>query len=217
MGGSITGGTALVDAQLVGFVNTTLSFQASAQAPVGTSAGAAASYKYGVYLIYDLGYGAYATIEFFPNWALTKRYAYNPAPRFTIYEGSGTFLGPTRKRSIEAPKVVQPLRFPRKPLLDSWKGVKFAATKEYIDSTDSSREAKWSDGNRTSGIDVEYLLGKRADSSGDANMLDASTPDFTQQLTCPPRDTAQRRLPDFLSKFAIFPSKIRDPKVTTRQ
>ncbi len=57
IGGKISGGSTLVDAQLVGYVNTTLQFAASASASGGSSSGPAASYRYGIYLLYNLGYG----------------------------------------------------------------------------------------------------------------------------------------------------------------
>ena len=56
IGGKISGGTPLVDAQLVGYVNTTLRFKASASGSVSSDTAPASSYSYGVYLLYNLGY-----------------------------------------------------------------------------------------------------------------------------------------------------------------
>ena len=63
IGGKISGGSPLVDAQLVGYVNTTLRFSASASGSTGTDTGTVASYKYGVYLLYNLGYTYHLTLQ----------------------------------------------------------------------------------------------------------------------------------------------------------
>ncbi|KAL8645553.1 MAG: hypothetical protein Q9226_007250, partial [Calogaya cf. arnoldii] len=69
VGGKTSGRTPLVDAQLVGYVNSTLRFRAAGAASGGTTSTGTASYRYGVYLLFNLGYGAYASIKFFPDWA----------------------------------------------------------------------------------------------------------------------------------------------------
>lgn len=56
VGGKISGGSPLVDAQLVGFVNTTLRFSAYAEGDVSSDTAPASSYGYGVYFLYNLGY-----------------------------------------------------------------------------------------------------------------------------------------------------------------
>ncbi|KAL8707930.1 MAG: hypothetical protein Q9220_007112 [cf. Caloplaca sp. 1 TL-2023] len=146
IGGKISGGSPLVDAQLVGYVNTTLRFKASASGSIGSDTAPAASYSYGVYFLYNLGYGAYATIKFVLNWALTPRNAFNPSKQYTLYEKTGSFTGPTKRI-----------------------------------------------------IDIRSLLGKRADD----NNSPVNQPGFsTAQLTCPPGNTAQIRLPD-LRKITV--------------
>ena len=80
---SSSGNCSLQFAQLVEYVNTSVSFQASAAASTGSDSDASGVYLYFIYLLYNLGYGAYATITGFPNWALESRNAYSTLPRFT--------------------------------------------------------------------------------------------------------------------------------------
>lgn len=196
IGGKVSGNQPLVDAQLVGYVNTTLSFQATATASAGSSTPGTFAYRYGVYLYYNIGYGAYATVKFFPNWALAPRNAFKPSPRFTIYEKTDSFGGVT-KRSIDPPEVIQ---LPRRGLLDDDRGLKltpvinYARDKSvlYADTDESSQQ------NKTSSIDTRDILWKRVDS--DSSLPDAQSPDFSSQLTCPPGDPDEVRLPDFRRK-----------------
>ena len=201
IGGKISGGSTLVDAQLVGYVNTSLSFQASGTGSVD-STGTAASYRYGIYLIYNLGYGAYATIKFFPNWALKPRNAFNPAKRFTIYQNTGSFTGPTR-RSIEAPVVIAAPKFPRRGLISDWHGAELSAIDQVHRSLHLDESSNLNH-NQSHAMSMQSLLGKRADDS----LPDSQNADFTTQLTCPPGDSAQVRIPDYRrtlsSSLAMF-------------
>ncbi|KAL8782914.1 MAG: hypothetical protein Q9213_005026, partial [Squamulea squamosa] len=199
IGGKISGGSTLVDAQLVGYVNTSLSFQASAAASGGSGSGAVASYRYGIYLIYNLGYGAYATIKFFPNWALKPRNAFNPSKRFTIYENTGSFTGPT-KRSIDAPEVVAAPKFPRRGLINTWHGTELTPIDHVHPPFHHDQGGVELNHNQSNAVSMQSLLGKRADS----NLIDSQTPDFTSQLTCPPGDSAQVRIPDYRLNGNIF-------------
>ena len=206
IGGKISGGTPLVDAQLVGYVNTSLSFQASAVASGGSTNAGSLAYRYGVYLYYNLGYGAYATIKFFPNWALAPRNAYNPSPRFTIYENTGSFSGNAAgsKRSIEAPPTLQ---FPRRSLLEVNDGAKLTSIDHARRASDAYDENNYASSPSNFSAYPEILLGKRADLS-DGSLPDGQSPDFTQQLTCPAGDTASIRLPDFRRRLPFACSVI---------
>lgn len=204
VGGKISGGSPLVDAQLVGYVNTTLSFQASATASGGSNTGNAASYRYGVYLLYNLGYGAYATIKFFPNWALEPRNAFSPSKRFTIYKNTGSFSGPTNKRGIDAlPKIEAP-KFPRRGLFGGSHGTKLTSLDHFhsppghshLDFDAHSHDVDLSH-NASSAMSLQSLLGKRADDS----LPNSQQADFSSQLTCPPGDTAQVRIPDYRREY----------------
>lgn len=208
IGGKVTGGTPLVDAQLVGYVNTSLSFQASATASGGSASDTSLVYRYGVYLYYNLGYAAYATVKFFPNWALSPRNAYNPTPRFTIYEGTGSFTATsaTVKRNIEAPEIAQALRFPRRGLLGSFHGAELSALGQRNRGVDDYRYTRSLRQNDSSSIHTDSILGKRVTASDDG-LPDSQVSDFTAQLTCPAGDTAQIRLPDFRCKFPEFWSR----------
>ncbi|CAI7614222.1 unnamed protein product [Penicillium discolor] len=67
-GSSLIGGVTLVDAQMIGFVNTTLRFHADSGASVlgdSSTVSAAYTYNYGVYLLYNLRYDGHATIPFY--------------------------------------------------------------------------------------------------------------------------------------------------------
>lgn len=199
IGGPISGGSPLVDAQLVGYVNTSLSFQASATGSGGSDNAPSATYRYGVYLFYNIGYAAYATVKFFPNWALTPRNAYSPSPRFTIYEKTGSFGGAT-KRSLEVPpealSLSKTLKSPRKGLL---LGLAPPVSMPSHPNCPECKAGLQSPQDNVSSVDMDFILGKRADTAGD-NPFQSQSPGFTQQLTCPPGDTAQVRLPDFRCK-----------------
>lgn len=213
VGGKISGGTPLVDAQLVGYVNTTLRFAAKATGSISTTTGTTSTYSYGVYLLYNIGlvlqfsicgptddilrYGAYATIKFFPNWALKPRNAFNPTPRFTIYEKSGSFTGST-KRSLDVLEALPAPRLPRRGLIDGWHDVKLTSL-DHVYPTLDHPDGVQPDHNESSSVSVRSLLGKRADS--DSSMPDAPSPGFTSQLTCPPGDSAQVKLPDLRCKL----------------
>ncbi|KAL8729755.1 MAG: hypothetical protein Q9181_004891 [Wetmoreana brouardii] len=193
IGGKISGGSSLVDAQLVGYVNTSLSFKASASASGGSNTGTAASYSYGVYLFYNLGYGAYAAIKFFPNWALKPRNAFERPKRFTIYENTGSFTGPT-KRSIDGPPAILAPKFPRRGLIagDDWHGTELSTIDQVHASVNDDNGAK-PILNESNSMNVQSLLGKRADDS----LPDSQIAGFTSQLTCPPGNSAQVKLPDY--------------------
>ena len=195
IGGKISGGSTLVDAQLVGYVNTSLSFQASGTGSTG-STGTAASYRYGVYLIYNLGYGAYATIKFFPNWALKPRNAFNPAKRFTIYENTGSFTGPT-KRSIDAPLAIAAPKFPRRGLIKDWHGAEFSAIDQVHQSLYPDEGINLNH-NQSNAMSMQSLLGKRADDS----LPDNQNSKLTSSCSCPPGDSAQVILPDYRRTFS---------------
>ncbi|KAL8692321.1 MAG: hypothetical protein Q9218_002638, partial [Villophora microphyllina] len=177
-----------------GFVNTSLSFQANFTGKISSKSGPENSYHYGVYLLYNLGYGAFATIKFFPNWALKPRNAYNPPKRFTIYENSGSFAA-LSKRTIDAPTVPAP-KFPRRGLVTDWHGAEISpvdgvrASHGYGDVIDLGH-------NQSSSMSLQSLLGKRADGDSDTTMDSQPSGDFTSQLTCPPGDTADIKLPDY--------------------
>jgi hypothetical protein len=84
---SLIGGVTLVDAQMVGFVNTTLRFHADSGASVSgdsSTVSAAYTYNYGVYLLYNLGYGGNATIPFY-EWYMTARTLFRSPKLITLY------------------------------------------------------------------------------------------------------------------------------------
>ncbi|KAL8697313.1 MAG: hypothetical protein Q9224_002379, partial [Gallowayella concinna] len=205
IGGKISGGTPLVDAQIVGYVNTTLRFHASAKGTIGTNQEPTANYNYGVYLLYNIGYGAYATIKFFPNWALKPRNAFARSKQFTIYENSGSFLGPT-KRSIDAPPTL-----PRRALIEDSSGTELSAPIHYRSTHGHRHEhihghRHLHQGsfdlypNESSAINVQSLLSKRADDNSPLSSQAVNT----APLQCPPGATGQIRIPDYRLNCVLF-------------
>lgn len=148
-GGKAFGGKYLVNGQLVGYVNTSLSFQASADG--GTKSDP--KYKYGVYLFYNLGFNAVASVLGFGNWALGARNVFNPSPRFTVFERSGTFH-PKRsleRRALPTIDAGPVFQLPRRGLAE---GLKISKIEEDEFSLD----------NQTSAVDIGHLFNKRDDS-----------------------------------------------------
>ncbi|KAJ5194865.1 uncharacterized protein N7498_008303 [Penicillium cinerascens] len=86
-GGSLVGGKTLMDAQLSGYVDTDLSFQAHGDYDTSDNA---FHYRLGTYLYYNVGYKAKAKILGFIDWATGDREAYSPAKMIKLYENTGT-------------------------------------------------------------------------------------------------------------------------------
>ena len=123
-GGAGIFGSALVDAQIVGFVNNTLRFHAEAQASTGTSSGSSTSYSYGAYLLYNLGYGGYATIPFY-SWNAQPRNLFSTPKQVTLYENRKVAPGSATKRDLEdTPQL------PRRGLLNSIGNIGLASTRQ---------------------------------------------------------------------------------------
>lgn len=73
----------LVDAQITGYVNNTLRFHADALA-TATLDSATLAYNYGVYLLYNIGYGGYANIPLY-SWAMTSQNLFTTPKSITLY------------------------------------------------------------------------------------------------------------------------------------
>lgn len=76
-----------MDAQLSGYVNTDLSFQAHGDYDTSDNA---FHYRFGAYLYYNIGYKAVAKILDFVDWATGDRTAYSPDKMLKLYEKTGT-------------------------------------------------------------------------------------------------------------------------------
>lgn len=76
-----------MDAQLTGYVEGDLSFQAHGDYD---STDNAFHYRFGAYLFYNLGFKAKAQVLNFINWALSARAAYNPRRTVKLYDKQGT-------------------------------------------------------------------------------------------------------------------------------
>jgi chitinase len=86
-GGKLVAGKTLMDAQLSGYVNGDLSFQAHRDYD---SSDNAFHYRFGAYLFYNIGYKAKAKILSVIDWATGDRMAYNPDKMLQLYEKKGT-------------------------------------------------------------------------------------------------------------------------------
>ncbi|KAJ5726591.1 uncharacterized protein N7483_007948 [Penicillium malachiteum] len=90
-GNSFLSSMSLASATVSGFVNNTLRFMASAAASVSadtTGASASASYNYGAYLLYNVGFGGQANILNYA-WNMATTYLYTTAKDYELYGGSG--------------------------------------------------------------------------------------------------------------------------------
>lgn len=90
-GSSFLSSTSLASATVSGFVNNTLRFMASAAASVSgdsTGVSASASYNYGAYLLYNVGFGGQANILNYA-WNMATTYLYTTAKEYELYSGSG--------------------------------------------------------------------------------------------------------------------------------
>lgn len=181
-----------MDAKVHGSIPTDLQFHASAKGSVGSGSDAKASYLVGVYFYYNVAFGAVANVLGLKNWASGDRMAFDPAPRYTIFEKTDSFSGSTsfERSTIEDGKGNTGMRYPRRALFDA---LHIASNDQdehnVVDADHDSRNQSWAMSN-------DVLLGKRAASESGS---DVAMPDFSaaQQLTCPPGDTSQVLLPDF--------------------
>lgn len=197
-GSSLLGGVTLVDAQLVGFVNTTLRFHADASAvAAGDSSGAAASYmyNYGVYLLYNLGFGGHATIPLY-NWYMAARSLFNTPKVIMLYlngdVGSTMTASTGTKRSIPADSEPVFGSNSDDELTEPWFTLGVARVVEFA----SDYGALWGSAPPAFNVTDEKALRKRDDDS-DVEMADAD-PDFSlaQALTCPPQNCASPGSPN---------------------
>jgi hypothetical protein len=183
----LTGGS-IVNAQLYGQIPTDLQFTARASASGGSNNNGKASYLVGVYFYYNVAFGAVANILGLTSWASGDRVAYNPRPRFTIFEQTGSFAAGSSKRSIEGSHE---LRYPRRAIFDSLHvaTVNDDAVQTYESKTPLNES--WSMSNND--------LFARADTSDGSQ----SQPDFAaaQLVQCPAGVTGNVLLPDFRRKY----------------
>ncbi|GKZ26889.1 hypothetical protein AbraCBS73388_003278 [Aspergillus brasiliensis] len=186
-GSSLLGGVTLVDAQMVGFVNTTLRFHADSSATVSgdsSSVSAGYTYTYGIYLLYNLGYGGHATIPFY-EWYMSARTLFSSPKSITLYENgdvgsTSTSISTKRSISNESPlfeggdAVTEPIAhgapsIRRTVAFDSTRELLWGSTPSYINGTQ------------------KHLLKRDDDSDVDMMDVDDDDPSFSPAgaLTCP--------------------------------
>jgi hypothetical protein len=194
-GSGILNSVTLVDAQLVGYVNSTLRFHADATGTLSTT-DASVAYNYGVYLLYNIGYGGWATIPLYA-WQVTSRNLFDTPKVITLYS-NGDVLSTTLKRDV--PQIT-PREFDNLEvgLLNSEDGLEL----NDFESESVLAEARivgidgdllWSSGSEVVNISRSQNIGPykkglqtRQDSSVDPEATDNnSSPDFSLgTLTCP--------------------------------
>lgn len=82
-GGKLVGGASLMDAQLTGYVMGDISLQAHGDYDTATND---FHYRFGVFLLDNLGYKATAQALSFIDWALSPRQAYTPDKALKLYD-----------------------------------------------------------------------------------------------------------------------------------
>lgn len=200
-----------MDAQVVGYVNSTLRFHAEAQAQISGS-GTSASYKYGVYLLYNLGYGGFANIPFY-SWNLNQRNLFVPPKSIPLYEDKGVASSNKVKRGLDGPAVI---KAPRRGLLnspsdDELLAIDGSVVEQLKNDIEKPSIQSWPESNNFSSP-MEPILGLLQRRT-DAMQIDSGqTPDLSlaQLFTCPKgcdssssTSTCPATLPDLRSKFHL--------------
>ncbi|KAI7241261.1 glycoside hydrolase family 18 protein [Hortaea werneckii] len=204
IGGTLTGGS-IVDANVHGSIPTDLQLHASARGSAGSSSDTQANYLVGIYFYYNVAFGAIANILGLKNWATSDRMAFEPAPRYTIFEQTDSFSGSTNfaRSEVDDNTGHTYIRYPRRSIFDA---VNVASNHQNEHNVHNVSDASIGPHNQSWAASSDALLGKRADSDSDG---DVAMPDFSaaQQLTCPPGDTSQITLPDFRLNCNVFRSQ----------
>jgi hypothetical protein len=214
-----------VDAQLVGYVNNTLRFHADATATATTSA-ASVVYNYGVYLLYNIGYGGYANIPFY-SWSITSQNLFSTPKQVTLYSNGGV-ASTNSKRDLDS--LEQQFNISDTGVLNSAHGHELGPAGEV---TTLFREVAIEDGiiwssdlepsNYSIPTIISYRLTRRQSDGGDAEMQDAGqSPDFSLgTLTCPanqcssPGGGGDQSLAPCPSTLPDFRCKYSHPKFTS--
>ncbi|KAF3229694.1 hypothetical protein TWF106_000082 [Orbilia oligospora] len=100
----LKGGTKIVDAQIVGFMNNTVNFNLKAQAQGGIGSGGSASYDFVVSYFYNFGFGGRASFISFFNWVMRARQLFpGRGKQVILYEKHGAISTPQSRRSLPEP------------------------------------------------------------------------------------------------------------------
>lgn len=205
-GTSFLGGVTLVDAQLVGFVNNTLRFHADATGTVSSgSSGTSASvaYNYGVYLLYNLGYGGHANIPLY-SWYMAPQNLFSTPKSVTLYSNGDvlsttTTSTGTKRRSL--PGMAGRFDELERGALNSEDASELTETRTILAESrvvGVEDNVLWASGPELVNVSSRPAhqaimdLRRRSD-DGDTEMTDAGDqPDFNlaQSLTCPANNCA---------------------------
>jgi len=181
-GGSYTGGTSLVDAEISAYVFTALQFLATGVASTVTKT---FNYTYGVYLHWNVGYKAVASILDWVSWATQPREAY-PKPRvIRIYQKHGSIDlsrpggGFIDRRTLDSLTLHSTFKYSNETL---------AQATSPLDSTLSMRR-------------------RQNDDDGDPMDIDSpASPTFSQtQLSCPAGGSPSIKIPELRLNCAALP------------
>ncbi|GAB1317703.1 chitinase [Madurella fahalii] len=174
-GGSYTGGAALVDAQISAYLFTALQFLATDTANTITKT---FDYTYGVYLHWNVGYKARATVLEWAGWAMAPREAFKKPMVIDIYHRQGSIDisggdGGNQRRMVKLAENPE----------------------QYVNET-LALEAL---------LDPGYLY-KRQNSDDDSMDIDGpDAPSFSQPVTCPDGDSPSIQLPELRMNCGAFP------------
>ena len=200
IGGGSTFGITLVDAQVVGYVNNTLRFHADATGTVSSGSGTAeVAYNYGVYLLYNIGYGGWATIVGF-TWNVQSRNLFSSPNVITLYS-NGDVISTTFKRDVPllaGRSLDQDLKLvafdqEERGILNSEDGDELGEAETILAHArivGMDGDLVWTSGEELVNITIprHALVNKRQSNENDAEANDNSgSPDFSLgTLTCPP-------------------------------
>lgn len=180
-----TSGLTLVNAQIVGYVNTTLNLHADVTGTVSTSTGNSHSYNYGAYLYYNLGYGAVASLIGY-NWYAKRHDLYTPPKVVTLYQNGGvSSSSAASKRDITA---IDEIKLPRRGLLDNINSAGLQAVGETLRHGEPVLQRRVDELDQSStnySVAVEYLFRRQNNPNG--NPTTGQQPEFSlsQLFDCP--------------------------------
>jgi hypothetical protein len=180
-----TSGLTLVNAQIVGYVNTTLNLHADVAGTVSTSTGNTYSYNYGAYLYYNIGYGAVASLVGY-DWYAKRHDLYHPPKVVTLYQNGGVSSSSAAlKRDVSA---IDGIKLPRRGLLNSLNNAELQAVGETLPRSEPILQRR-GDGLELSptnySVAAEHLF--RRQNNPDGNGATGQQPEFSlsQLFDCP--------------------------------
>lgn len=206
----------------MGYVNNTLRFHADATGTASTDA-ASLAYNYGVYLLYNIGYGGFATIPFY-NWYMSPQNLFPTSKIVTLYHNGDVISSSSTKRDLTLEE--REFNSSEAGILNSLDGSELSPAKQILAESrviGLEQGILWSSGPEMINISTPAtkITGLMRRQNPDAEMQDdGQQPDFSlaQSLTCPATQCASPGssnsqglpacpsvLPDFRCKCFLLP------------